>query len=84
MNFSYPPDGWPLNGWDRVEQDLITILDDVLPSEKIMSSPLKKPASLFNLTGFTVDLKYVSNYYPLKKKYLVNYMDYPIRCVNSP
>lgn len=30
MEFDYPPEGWPPDGWYRVEEDVITILDDVL------------------------------------------------------
>lgn len=30
MEFDYPPEGWPPDGWFRVEEDLVTILDDVL------------------------------------------------------
>lgn len=30
MDFTYPPDDWPPNGWYRVEEDLMNILDQVL------------------------------------------------------
>lgn len=30
MEFDYPPEGWPPDGWFRVEEDLIAILDDAL------------------------------------------------------